>query len=169
MPTPPDSKETRKRPEPRTIIMTGAAQGIGAGVMKASIGRGYNVVANSLDFANSVLAPAESLALVDENIGASTAAKVADTAIGNFGSIDGVVNNAGIFFTKPFSDYTADDFERLSQTNLTGYINITQLAVQQVLGQKTGGSVTCITSAMVEHPIPATLVPPRLVSTTRFQ
>ena len=70
-----------------------------------------------------------------------------------FGSIDGVVNNAGIFFTKPFTDYTADDFERLSETNLEGYIYIAQLAVKQMLAQKTGGSVTCITSAMVEHPI----------------
>ena len=70
-----------------------------------------------------------------------------------FGSIDGVVNNAGIFFTKPFTDYTADDFELLSETNLQGYIYITQLAVKQMLAQKTGGSVTCITTAMVEHPI----------------
>ena len=70
-----------------------------------------------------------------------------------FGSIDGVVNNAGIFFTKPFTDYSANDFEMLSGTNLQGYIYITQLAVKQMLAQETGGSVTAITSAMVEHPI----------------
>jgi NAD(P)-dependent dehydrogenase (short-subunit alcohol dehydrogenase family) len=151
---PPDSSETEKQPKPRTIIVTGAGRGIGAGITKAFIGRGYNVVANSLDFTNSVLAPTEKLALVDGNIGkASTAAKIADTAIRNFGSIDAVVNNAGIFFAKPFTDYTSDDFELLSETNLTGYINITQLAVKQMLAQRTGGSVTCITSAMVEHPI----------------
>jgi NAD(P)-dependent dehydrogenase (short-subunit alcohol dehydrogenase family) len=151
---PPDSSETEKQPKPRTVIVTGAGRGIGAGITKAFIGRGYNVVANSLDFTNSVLAPTEKLALVDGNIGkASTAAKIADTAIRNFGSIDAVVNNAGIFFAKPFTDYTSDDFELLSETNLTGYINITQLAVKQMLAQRTGGSVTCITSAMVEHPI----------------
>jgi NAD(P)-dependent dehydrogenase (short-subunit alcohol dehydrogenase family) len=70
-----------------------------------------------------------------------------------FGSIDGVVNNAGIFFSKRFTDYTVRDFELLSETNLQGYIYITQLAVKQMLAQKTGGSVTGITSAMVEHPI----------------
>ena len=70
-----------------------------------------------------------------------------------FGSIDGVVNNAGIFFTKPFTEYTAEDFEKLSRTNLQGYIYITQLAVKQMLKQNSGGSVTCVTTAMVEHPI----------------
>jgi NAD(P)-dependent dehydrogenase (short-subunit alcohol dehydrogenase family) len=150
----PDSTETGKQPKRRTIIVTGAGQGIGAGVTKAFTGRGYNVVANSLDFAKSVLVPAGNLALVDGNIGkASTAAKIADTAIRNFGSIDGVVNNAGVYFVKPFTDYTSGDFELLSDTNLVGYINITQLAVKQMLAQGTGGCVTCITSAMVEHPI----------------
>jgi NAD(P)-dependent dehydrogenase (short-subunit alcohol dehydrogenase family) len=66
---------------------------------------------------------------------------------------DGVVNNAGIFFTKPFIDYTAGDFQKLSAVNLQGYINITQLAVKQMLLQNSGGSVTCVTTAMVEHPI----------------
>jgi NAD(P)-dependent dehydrogenase (short-subunit alcohol dehydrogenase family) len=140
--------------KPKTIIVTGASQGIGAGVTRAFLGRGYNVVANARDFAKSTLAPTETLALVDGNIGmASTAAKIAAAAMSNFGSIDGVVNNAGIFFAKAFTDYTADDFERLSETNLEGYIYITQLAVKQMLAQKTGGSVICITSAMVEHPI----------------
>jgi NAD(P)-dependent dehydrogenase (short-subunit alcohol dehydrogenase family) len=149
-----DTAPTGTQPKPRTIIVTGASKGIGAGVTKAFIGRGYNVVANSLHFDNSDLAPSEKLALVEGNIGkASNAAKIAETAIGHFGSIDGVVNNAGIFFTKPFTDYTARDFELLSETNLEGYIYITQLAVKQMLVQKRGGSVTCITSAMVEHPI----------------
>jgi NAD(P)-dependent dehydrogenase (short-subunit alcohol dehydrogenase family) len=71
----------------------------------------------------------------------------------HFRLIDGVVNNAGIFLTKAFTDFTPQDFERLSETNLEGYIYITQLAVKQMLAQRTGGSVICITSAMVEHPI----------------
>jgi NAD(P)-dependent dehydrogenase (short-subunit alcohol dehydrogenase family) len=134
--------------------VTGASQGIGAGVAKAFVCLGYNVVANARHFANSALVQGEKLALVEGDIGkASTAAKIADTALSNFGSIDGVVNNAGIFFTKPFIDYTSADFEMLSATNLLGYIHITQLAVKQMLAQKTGGSVTCITTAMVEHPI----------------
>jgi NAD(P)-dependent dehydrogenase (short-subunit alcohol dehydrogenase family) len=138
----------------RTMIVTGASRGIGAGITKAFLDLDYNVVANARDFANTSLTPAEKLVLVDGNIGkAATAAKIADTAIQRFGSIDGVVNNAGIYFAKPFTDYTVDDFERLSETNLEGYIYITQLAVKQMLSQETGGSVVSITSAMVEHPI----------------
>lgn len=137
-----------------TIIVTGASQGIGAGVTRALLERGYNVVANSRNISKSAFAPMAKLALVDGNIGqASTAEKVAATAISKFGSIDGVVNNAGIFFTKPFTDYTARDFQMLSETNLEGYLYITQLAVKQMLAQGTGGSVTSITAATVEHPI----------------
>ena len=140
--------------KPKTMIVTGASQGIGAGVAKAFIERGYNVVANSLHITKSGFEAMERLALVEGNVGeASTAANIAATAMSKFGSIDGVVNNAGIFFTKPFTDYTAHDFELLSATNLQGYIYITQLAVKQMLAQETGGSVICITSAMVEHPI----------------
>jgi len=138
----------------KTIIVTGASQGIGAGVTKAFLKRGCNVVATSREITKSKFLAGENLALVDGNIGqASTAEKVAAEAVHKFGSIDGVVNNAGIFFTKPFTEYTAEDFRQLAETNLEGYIYITQLAVKQMLAQKTGGSVTSITSAMVEHPI----------------
>src|SRR5215475_3845721 len=131
-----------------TAIVTGASQGIGAGVTSAFINLGYNVVANALNFTGS--AHGGNLALVEGNIGQrSTALKIAETAITRFGSIDVLINNAGIFFTKPFTDYTPDDFRRLSETNLEGYLYITQLAVKQMVAQKTGGSVTCITSAMV--------------------
>ena len=140
--------------KPKTMIVTGASQGIGAGVTKAFIERGYNVVANSRKITQSAFASTERLALVDGNIGeASTAAKIAATAMSKFGSIDGVVNNAGIFFSKPFTDYTVDDFELLSKTNLEGYIYITQLAVKQMLAQKTGGSVTSVTATTADHPI----------------
>jgi NAD(P)-dependent dehydrogenase (short-subunit alcohol dehydrogenase family) len=139
---------------PRTAIVTGASRGIGAGVTRAFLDLGYKVVANALHFADSTFSPNGKLALVEGNIGqASTAKKVAETAISRFGSIDAVVANAGIFFTKPFTEYTPDDFRRLSETNLEGYFYITQLAVKQMLAQKTGGSVTCLTSAMVHHPI----------------
>jgi NAD(P)-dependent dehydrogenase (short-subunit alcohol dehydrogenase family) len=147
-------KSKQANGKPQTMIVTGASQGIGAGITKAFLDRGYNVVANALHMAKSELEPGERLAFAEGNIGdPATAAKVASTAIDRFGSIDGLVNNAGIFFAKPFTDYTPDDFERLSRTNLHGYIYVTQLAVKQMLAQKTGGFVTCITSAMVEHPI----------------
>lgn len=138
----------------KTMIVTGAAKGIGAGVTNAFIERGYNVVANSLNITASTFAGMERLAVVQGDIGdPSTARQIASTALETFGSIDGVVNNAGIFFTKPFTEYTVRDFEKMSGTNLQGYIHITQLAVKQMLAQASGGSVTCVTSAMVEHPI----------------
>ncbi len=138
----------------KTMIVTGAAKGIGAGVTNAFVDRGYNVVANSLNIAASSFVSTERLAAVQGDIGdPATAHEIVSTAMKTFGSIDGVVNNAGIFFTKPFTEYTLEDFEKLSATNLRGYINISQLAVKQMLTQNSGGSVTCVTSAMVEHPI----------------
>src|SRR4051812_46380903 len=138
----------------KTMIVTGAAKGIGAGVTNAFLECGHNVVANSLNITASTFAATDRLAVVRGDIGdPSIAHEIASTAIASFGSIDGVVNNAGIFVTKPFTDYKAEDFENLSRTNLRGYINMTQLAVKQMLLQNTGGSVIAITSAMVEHPI----------------
>ena len=152
MPKLPGTTEAGTQARLRTAIVTGASRGIGAGVTRAFLDLGYNVVANALHFADSALVPNGKLALVEGNIGqGSTAMRVAEAAISRFGSIDAVV--AGIFFTKPFTDYTPDDFRRLSETNLEGYLYITQLAVTQMLAQKTGGSVTCLTSAMVHHPI----------------
>ena len=82
-----------------------------------------------------------------------TAAKIAETAVGRFGSIDALVNNAGIFFTKRFTDYTAEDFRSLVSTNLEGFLYITQLAIKQMLSQNTGGSIVTITASLVDNPI----------------
>ena len=137
-----------------TIIVTGASQGIGAGITKALLQRSYCVVANSRSISRSPFAPTNKLALVDGDIGqASTAEKLAATAVSEFGSIDGVVSNAGIFFSKPFIEYTSRDFRLLSATNLQGYVYITQLAVKEMLRQKTGGSITSITATTAGHPI----------------
>jgi len=142
--------------EHKTVIVTGASQGIGAAVVRAFLDRGYNVVATSRSVSKAGFAPSPNLALVDGDIGqAATAERVAQTAISAFGSIDHVVNNAGIFSAKPFTDYTAEDFRALVSTNLEGFISITQLAVKQILSQGTGGSVTSITTSLVENPISA--------------
>src|SRR5258708_34859308 len=122
----------------KTVIVTGASKGIGAAVVQALRGRGYNVVATSRRVSKAGFAPSPSLALVDGDIGqAATAEKVAQAAIGKFGSIDHVVNNAGIFSAKPFTDYTGDEFRILISTNLKGFLFITQLAVKQILSQGT--------------------------------
>jgi NAD(P)-dependent dehydrogenase (short-subunit alcohol dehydrogenase family) len=138
----------------KTVIVTGASQGVGAAVVQAFLDRGYNVVATSRSVSKSGFAPLPNLELVDGDIGQpATAEKVAQTAIAKFGSIDHVVNNAGIFSTKPFTDYTAEEFRRLVSTNLEGFIFITQRAVKQMLSQGTGGSVTSITASLADNPI----------------
>ena len=140
----------------KTAIVTGASQGIGAGIVKAFVERGFNVVANSRKVTQSTEVTASNrVALVDGHIGEpATAARVVQTALDRFGSIDALVNNAGIFFAKPFTDYTADDFRSLVSTNLEGFLYMTQLTVRQMLAQKTGGgSVVTITAALAANPI----------------
>src|SRR5471030_1917871 len=122
----------------KTVIVTGASQGIGEAVVKAFLDRGYNVVATSRGVFTAGFAPSANLALVDGDIGqADTAERVAQAAIDKFGTIDHVVNNAGIFSVKAFTDYTADEFDSLVSTNLKGFIFMTQLAVRQILAQGT--------------------------------
>jgi NAD(P)-dependent dehydrogenase (short-subunit alcohol dehydrogenase family) len=139
---------------PKTVIVTGASQGIGAAVVRAFLDRGYNIVATSRSLSKAGFAPSPNLALVDGDIGqAATAATVTQTAVSKFGSIDHLVNNAGIFASKPFTDYTAEDFHAFVSTNLGGFIFVTQLAVKQMLSQGSGGSVTTITASLADNPI----------------
>jgi len=139
----------------KTIIVTGASQGIGAAVSTLFLDRGYNVVANSRKIRDqNELQRSDKLALVEGDIGvASTADMIVNVAMERFGSVDALVNNAGIFFAKPFTEYTPEDFKRLSSTNLEGFIYTTQQVVKRMLAQKTGGSVVSITSSLVDHPI----------------
>jgi len=137
-----------------TVVVTGTSRGIGAAIVQAFLNRGYHVVANSQTISEDDYAPSPDLAFVAGDIGqASTAEKIAKTAIDQFGSIDHVVNNAGIFSAKPFTDYTSNEFHRFISTNLEGFIFITPLAVKQILSQGTGGSVTSITAALADNPI----------------
>ena len=140
---------------PKTVIVTGASQGIGAGIVRAFLARGYDVVGTARNATKSrELSASDHLALIDGDIGQfETAQKVAELALKKFGSIDAVVANAGIFVVKPFTDYTADDFRALVTTNLLGFIYITQLAVKQMQAQKTGGSIVSITAALADNPI----------------
>jgi NAD(P)-dependent dehydrogenase (short-subunit alcohol dehydrogenase family) len=139
----------------KTAIVTGASQGIGAGIVKAFVERGFNVVASSRRVTQSAeVMASDGVALVDGDIGqGATAAKIVETALTRFKSIDALVNNAGIFFTKPFTEYTAEDFQSLVGTNLEGFLHVTQLVVKQMLAQKTGGSIVTITAALARNPI----------------
>ncbi len=141
--------------ERKTAIITGASGGIGAGLVEAFLKEGYNVVATALNATQS-MTPSPSLLLVNGDIGKQeTAAKATEAAIKNFGTIDVLVNNAGIFYTKPFTDFTTDDFNALVSVNLLGFLYITQLAVKQMLKQKSG-SVVCISAALADRPIVGT-------------
>jgi len=136
----------------KTAIITGAAGGIGAGLVEGFLEEGYRVVATSLHASQS-FAASPSLVLVDGDIGKQeTAVKVVEAAIQYFGTVDVLVNNAGIFRTKPFTDFTTEDFDALVSTNLRGFFYMTQLAVKQMLKQKSG-NVVSITAALADHPV----------------
>jgi NAD(P)-dependent dehydrogenase (short-subunit alcohol dehydrogenase family) len=138
--------------EKKTAIVTGASQGIGAGLVEAFLKQGYNVVATSRDVSQSLTA-SPSLVLVDGDIGKQeTATKVVEAAIKQFPTVDVLVTNAGIFYTKPFTDFTTQDFNALVSTNLLGFLYITQLTVKQMRRQKSG-SVVSISASLADRPI----------------
>jgi NAD(P)-dependent dehydrogenase (short-subunit alcohol dehydrogenase family) len=138
----------------KTAIVTGASQGIGAGLVEAFLERGYNVVANSRNITRANrFAIAKNIVLVDGDIGErSTAAKIVDTAVSKFGRIDVLINNAGVFIPKPFTEYTTEDFDTLVSTTLAGFLYVTQLTVKQMLRQKSG-SIINISTTLVDQPI----------------
>jgi len=139
----------------KTAIITGASQGIGAGLVERFLEEGYNVVATSRE-ATRKLTSSRNLVLVDGDIGKQqTAADAVAAAINNFGTIDVLVNNAGIFLTRPFLDFTIEDFDALVSTNLLGFVYITQRTVKEMLKQKSGCIVT-ITAALADRPIEGT-------------
>lgn len=139
-------------PDKKTAIVTGAGQGIGKGLVEAFLQQGYNVAATSLKVTQSLTA-SPSLVAVDGDITKQeTAVKTVEAAIRHFGTIDVLVNNAGIFVTKPFTEFTTEDFNALVSINLLGFVYMTQLAVKQMLKQKSG-NVVSITASLADQPI----------------
>ena len=138
----------------KTTIVTGASQGIGAGVVQSFLDRGYNVVANSRNITKAnPFAAAANVALVDGDIGdPRTAAKIVDAAVSRFGRVDVLINNAGVFIPKPFTEYTTEDFNALVSTTLAGFLYVSQLAVKQMLRQKSG-SIVNVSTTLVDQPI----------------
>lgn len=114
------------------------------------------MVATSRSFAGSGLAASLDLVLVDGDISsASTAEIVVQAAREKFGALHHVVHCAGVYLSKPFTDYSLEEFRTLASVNLEGFILLTQCAVRQMLLQGTGGSVTSITAALADNPIAA--------------
>jgi NAD(P)-dependent dehydrogenase (short-subunit alcohol dehydrogenase family) len=138
----------------KTAIITGASRGIGAGLAEGFLARGYNVVANSRNITKAnPFAAAANVALVDGDIGdPGTAARIVDTAVSRFGRIDVLINNAGVFISKPFTDYTTEDFNTLVSTTLGGFLYVSQLAAKQMLLQKSG-SIINVSTTLVDQPI----------------
>ncbi|WP_321888997.1 SDR family NAD(P)-dependent oxidoreductase [Paraburkholderia bannensis] len=141
----------------KVIVVTGASQGIGAEAVKAFRAQGHRVVATSRTIAPSTDA---NLVTVAGDIGdADTARRVIDTAIERFGRVDTLVNNAGIFIAKPFTQYTQDDYAAITKVNLNGFFYITQLAVEQMQKQASGHIVSITTSLVdqANHNVPSVL------------
>src|ERR1700724_860943 len=135
-------------------IVTGASSGIGLGITLALIKHGYDVVGTSRSISKSKELKASAvLVLIDGDISKKeTAVKVAEAAVKHFGRIDLLVNNAGIYIPKPFTDYTPEDFEMMISTNVAGYFFITQQAVTQMRKQKSGHIVS-VSTTLVDQPL----------------
>ncbi|MFC5069213.1 SDR family NAD(P)-dependent oxidoreductase [Flaviflagellibacter deserti] len=150
------------RTEQKVAIVTGASQGIGAAIVEAYRKDGFAVVANSRSIKPS---QDDGVVAVPGNIGdREVAALVVKTAIERFGRIDTLINNAGIFIGKPFTDYTPDDFANVLDVNVRGFFHVTQLAVPQMLRQGSGHIVQ-ITTALVDQPM--TALPSGLAALTK--
>ncbi|MFJ8474484.1 SDR family NAD(P)-dependent oxidoreductase [Kitasatospora sp. NPDC094011] len=133
--------------QPVTVI-TGASQGIGAALVTAYRKLGHAVVATSRGITPSD--DAGVLAVPGDIADPATAERVLSAAVERFGRIDTLVNNAGLFVAKPFTDYTAADYAAVTGVNLTGFFRLTQLAVGQMLGQG-GGHVVNLTTSLVDN------------------
>ena len=146
----------------KVAIVTGASQGIGAGLVAGFRSVGYSVVSNS----RSIAASDESriISVAGDIADPAIAEKVVATAIEQFGRVDTLVNNAGIFIAKPFESYSAEDFERTLRTNLAGFFNVSQLAVKQMIKQRSGHIVN-VTTSLVE--VADSNVPSVLASLTK--
>ena len=137
-------------PGPRKVaIITGASQGIGAGLVAGFRASGYAVVGTS----RSIRPSDESgyLTVQGDISEAKTAERVAEQALDRFGRIDSLINDAGIFISKPFTDYSPDDYAAITAVNLAGFFHITQRAIRQMVDQG-GGHIVNITTSIVDRP-----------------
>ncbi|MFD4718947.1 SDR family NAD(P)-dependent oxidoreductase [Streptomyces sp. NPDC058423] len=132
----------------KVAVVTGASQGIGAGLVAGYRELGYGVVATSRSIAASD--DPEVVTVQGDIADRATAERVITAAVERFGRVDTLVNNAGIFIAKPFTEYTEDDYDAVLGVNLNGFFRITQLAVERMLEQG-GGHVVQITSTLADQ------------------
>jgi NAD(P)-dependent dehydrogenase (short-subunit alcohol dehydrogenase family) len=138
-----------RTPQPQKVaIVTGASQGIGAGIAAAFDQAGYAVVANSRSIEPS--GQPDVLTVGGDIADPDTAERVVEQALDRFGRVDTLINNAGIFIGKAFTDYTPQDFDAITAVNLAGFFHVTQRAIRQMVLQG-GGHVVNITTSLVDH------------------
>jgi NAD(P)-dependent dehydrogenase (short-subunit alcohol dehydrogenase family) len=136
------------RPEERVAVITGGSQGIGAGLVAGYRERGWAVVTNARE-----IKPSEDpgVVTVEGDISqAATADRVMETALGRFGHVDTLVNDAGVFISKPFTDYTAADYALVTGVNLGGFFWLTQLVIADML-RRGHGHVVNISATLADH------------------
>ena len=146
----------------KVAIVTGASQGLGAAIVQAYRAQGYAVIATSRSIKPSD--DPDVITVAGDVADRETARRVIAAAVEKFGRVDALVNNAGIFIAKPFTDYTDDDYAAVSNTNLAGFYNMTQLAIPEML-KNNSGHVVSITTTLVDHAIDG--VPSVLASLTK--
>jgi len=134
----------------KTVIVTGASQGIGAALVKAYRDRNYRVVATARTIQQG--SDPDILAVAGDIGDPATAERVVEAAMSRFGRIDSLVNNAGIFLAKPFTDYAIDDFSAAIATNVAGFFHITQRVAAVMLAQE-AGHIVSITTSLTDHAI----------------
>lgn len=139
-------------PDRRTAIITGASGGIGSGLVERFLSEGFNVVGTSRHATRNLLSSSNLIRIDGDISSEETAAQAVEAAVSEFGAVDVLVNSAGIFLTRPFVEFTVEDFNALVSTNLLGFFHITQRAVRQMLQQK-AGCVVSISAALADRPI----------------
>lgn len=148
--------------ERKVVVITGASQGIGAGLVRAFLEHGYRVVANSRSIKPD--ASADVLTVPGDIADPAVADRVIAEAVKRYGRVDTLVNNAGVFVAKPFAEYTEADFANVLSVNLAGFFHVTQRAVRQMLAQGSGHVVN-VTTTLVSQPVKG--VPAALASLTK--
>ena len=133
----------------KVAIVTGATQGIGAGLAQAFRDGGYAVVATARTMPASD--QPDLLTVSGDITEIETAERVVEQALGRFGRIDSLINNAGIYIGKAFTDYTPEDFAAVTAVNLAGFFHMTQRAIRQMLTQG-AGHVVNVTTSLVDQP-----------------
>jgi len=131
-------------------IITGASQGIGAGLVAAYRSAGYAVVGVARSFPVGDRDESDYIAIAANIADAHTAARAVDEARDRFGRIDTLINNAGIYIGKPFTEYTLDEYRAITAVNLTGFFHITQLAIAEMVATG-GGHVVNISTSLVDN------------------